>query len=209
MAADQIMLGVRDSTLQEKLVNTESLTVTKAIKIVTTYQSVQQSVTMIRDPNMAQVHEIHLRGRDASRSFRGHGEFHRPIPRSAGNGYGDRPCPSCLMEYPHRQCPSFGRMCYYCNNMNHFESACRAGTRDQGQGHGFVNRGQGSSHVSQGRGGRSLSYGGQSYSRGSSSRRGNMNYNQAHAVHTEDYSENEGLYNRDNDINAGSSGNLC
>ena len=38
MAADQIMLGVRDSTLQEKLVNTESLTVTKAIKIVTTYQ---------------------------------------------------------------------------------------------------------------------------------------------------------------------------
>ena len=37
MAADQIMLGVRDSTLQEKLVNTERLTVTKAIKIVTTY----------------------------------------------------------------------------------------------------------------------------------------------------------------------------
>ena len=59
MAADQIMLGVRDSTLQEKLVNTESLTVTKAIKIVTTCQS----VTMIRDPNMAQVHEIHSRGR--------------------------------------------------------------------------------------------------------------------------------------------------
>ena len=87
------MLGVRDSALQEKLVNTESLTVTKAIKIVTTYQSVQQSVTMIRDPNMAQVHEIHSRGRagglDASRSFCGRREFHRPIPRSAGRGYGD------------------------------------------------------------------------------------------------------------------------
>ena len=79
------------STLQEKLVNTERLTVTKAIKIVTTYQSVQQSVIMIRDPNMAQVYEIHsrgrARGRDASRSFCGRGEIHRPIPRSASRGF--------------------------------------------------------------------------------------------------------------------------
>ena len=137
---------------------------------------------------MAQVHEIHsrggARGRDASRSFRGRGEFHRPIPRSAGRGYGDRPCPSCLMEHPYRQCPAFARMCYYCSNMNHFESACRARIRDQGQGHGFVNRGQGSGRVSQGHGGRTLSRGGQSYLRGSSSGRGNMNYNQVHAVHT-------------------------
>ena len=51
----------------------------------------QQSVTMIRDPNMAQVYEVHssgrARGRDASRSFRGRGEFHRPIPRSASRGF--------------------------------------------------------------------------------------------------------------------------
>ena len=112
------------------------------------------------------------------------------------------------MEHPYRQCPAFGRMCYYCNNMNQFECACRARIRDQGEGHGFVNRGQGSGRVSQGRGGRSLSRGGQSSSRGSSSGRGNMNYNQVHAVHTEDYSENEGLYNSDSDINAGASGNL-
>ena len=92
--------------------------------------------------------------------------------------------------------------------MNQFECACRARIRDQGEGHGFVNRGQGSGRVSQGRGGRSLSRGGQSSSRGSSSGRGNMNYNQVHAVHTEDYSENEGLYNSDSDINAGASGNL-
>ena len=49
---DQIMLCIKDKTLQEKLVNAEKITAGKAIAIATTYQSVK-SVTIIWNPSMA------------------------------------------------------------------------------------------------------------------------------------------------------------
>uniref|UniRef100_A0A8D8Z0P6 CCHC-type domain-containing protein n=1 Tax=Cacopsylla melanoneura TaxID=428564 RepID=A0A8D8Z0P6_9HEMI len=53
-----------------------------------------------------------------------------PVPRSARNNYRQaykprNECGRCLRSHESNNCPAYGRHCFRCGRMNHFDEACR------------------------------------------------------------------------------------
>ena len=115
---DQIVLGVRDPNLRERLLREDKLTLDKAIKISRASEaSKRQAQVLAGAPSASSgipsVDVLHGRAGAQAKKMEN---------RSAQ-------CAYCGLQHDRRKCPAYGRACKACGRMNHFASVCRSSKR--------------------------------------------------------------------------------
>ena len=109
---DRIILGIRDVTIQERLLRTEKLTLDLAIE-----------ACKAAELTKARVRDLHEKSIDAvNKKKMGHSnKYHDKMRPSQGKFK----CRRCNKVHGPRECPAFGKNCRRCGTVNHFEVGCR------------------------------------------------------------------------------------
>uniref|UniRef100_A0A8C6LCJ1 ribonuclease H n=1 Tax=Nothobranchius furzeri TaxID=105023 RepID=A0A8C6LCJ1_NOTFU len=108
---DQVVFGIHDTKVREKLLRETDLTLIKAVDICHACEIARHHVKAFGDgagergmePDVAAVSCQRKCGQDKERSFS---------------------CRRCGTRHALRQCPAFGKMCNSCKGLNHFSKYC-------------------------------------------------------------------------------------
>lgn len=137
MVRDRIVIGINDSKLQEKLLQTDDLDLTKAIEICKTFKMVKEQTKTIQATSTSnQAEGIIFEVQNNSKinknktfnvNYNKNGELSRDAnPNFKFNVNKQRRCRFCSYEHLPRSCPAYGKKCSNCNKLNHFASMCGA-----------------------------------------------------------------------------------
>lgn len=124
MVRDQIVFGIGDNKLRERLLRESDLTLDLAINICQATELFHKhmksySEMLSTTPPLSEGAEI---GAVLHR-----GESHRQLSRPASQTRDAIfSCTRCGSRHKPRQCPAFGKTCFCCNGRNHFAKQCFA-----------------------------------------------------------------------------------
>lgn len=128
MVRDHLVFGIKSTKIREKLIQEGTdLTLDKAIDISRTYELSQQQSQEISKDKHPTVHTV-KRGkkhgkqprRDGDGSKRGISAYQDARPK-----FPDNKCGNCGQTHQKGQCPAQGKLCSYCNKLNHYQAVCR------------------------------------------------------------------------------------
>ena len=125
MIRDQIVVGIQDSKLREKLLKTEKLDLKKAISICKANELVKaQTKEMLHEEGAINAVGSVKRRNDGSKGT-------TPVADRPGKGSGPtnrmiRNCGYCGSTHMRLQCPAYGKSCDFCGKLNHFSLKCRS-----------------------------------------------------------------------------------
>ena len=135
MIRDRIVVGIRDSSLAEKLQLDSELTLTKAVTLVRQAEVVKQQQPLLRGQN----HPAGVKKPDTpvgavlkGRSGYGRGKGQRPRQSLLRGVVESQPlsakCSRCGKSPSHdrQQCPARDAVCHKCAKHGHFQSVCRS-----------------------------------------------------------------------------------
>lgn len=121
---DQIVMGVADSTVQEKLLFEKDLTLQKAIDIVRACEATKSQLDLMKGAEVYVVHRLQnvTRRNSTSRSdCRSVVDTNsRPSGRSLNNS-----CKNCGSSHPKNRCRAYNKECNACGKLGHFARCCR------------------------------------------------------------------------------------
>lgn len=101
---DKIIIGIRDSVLQERLLRETNLTLEKSIEICRAYEISKQQVKTLQQNSEMNVNAIKKTGERKENKFN---------------------CSRCNTQHGINKCPAFGKKCHNCGKLNHFSIACK------------------------------------------------------------------------------------
>ena len=127
---DRIVVGVRENSLQKKLLQTRDLTLKQCIDICRASKTTNQQLR-----SMSQAKDIHTirtkrdgkKDKENQRSrAKGLTEERKQLEQKQP---GVQKCKYCGISHWRikEECPAWGKKCLKCNKSNHFESQCRFG----------------------------------------------------------------------------------
>ncbi|GFX56314.1 transposon Tf2-9 polyprotein [Trichonephila clavipes] len=105
---DRIVLGIKDSGLQEQLLRENNLNVEKAIEIV---RAAEASREQIRN----------MKYDTATINF---------VKENQNKTKTQYNCKKCGRKHKPRECPAFGKICAKCKKKNHFAAKCLKNTKN-------------------------------------------------------------------------------
>lgn len=102
MIRDRIVLGVRDKDLQEKLLGTKKLTISRAVEIAKNSEAVKKQAKEVagNTNNKVTVDQVKKNNKEFM-------------------------CKRCQKKHGPKQCKAYGKQCKKCGKYNHFAVACR------------------------------------------------------------------------------------
>lgn len=109
MIRDRIVLGVRDENVQERLLRTEGLTLSKAI-----------DVCRVAEISKSQAKEVRCKEVMVETV-----KFKKQKQKTNSKGMENFKCRRCQKWHGPRECPAFGQKCGLCGLLNHFAASCR------------------------------------------------------------------------------------
>ena len=107
MIRDNIVFGVGDNAVQERLLREADLSLERAVDICRTAETNKMQYQAM---SSSQSHIYAIR--------RG---------KKSWKGQSKQPCKYCGYVHPPRKCPAYGKNCKKCNGMNHFANVCQGG----------------------------------------------------------------------------------
>lgn len=123
MIRDQVVFGVEDKKLRERLLRETELTLEVAVRIcqvselsqkqVRKFSEMAAGITEHASDDTAAVGAVSYQRRWNTRT--------RPAQRTEDVMYS---CKRCGSKHKPRQCPAFGKQCSYCKGTNHFAKQC-------------------------------------------------------------------------------------
>ena len=138
MVRDKLVFSVKDSSVKERLLREEKLTLQKAIDVARASEASKQQIKQMQPSN--QSNEVNmLQSKKKKKNFKQHkGPSQQtgsktPSQATGNNKQGERQdyrpfkknCQYCGEVHPRRKCPAFGNICGHCKVKGHFESVCR------------------------------------------------------------------------------------
>jgi hypothetical protein len=122
MIRDQIVFGIRDSRIREKLLRENDLTLDQAVHICQSAEAAHKQVKIFSQENKGKVQTqteddvnyVQARGKTFSKN-------NKPKQRSMTS----RNCFRCGMVHKYKDYPAYGKNCNKCGLMNHFEKVCK------------------------------------------------------------------------------------
>lgn len=119
---DHIVLGIRDGDLSKKLQIVPDLTLTKAVQMVRTHESVEKEGQLQRNDgatsSIDRVNRATPRQRQANR------------PQATNGPSQHRQCTRCGgPDHQRRECPAVTARCDNCRAIGHYQKMCRSGNR--------------------------------------------------------------------------------
>lgn len=136
---DQIVFGVRDKKVREKLLSEADLKLENAVQICQARELTKQHAEKFdgEDKELAiaqQPAQMHgdvdvvskgqWRGNDRFRDVRGKGKIQRSGDREDRTRDREFTCTRCGGQHKPRQCPAFGKTCSKCHGLNHYARMC-------------------------------------------------------------------------------------
>lgn len=109
---DRIVVGVKDKTVQDRLLREPKLTLNKACEIARAAEHIQEQSAAINKKKM--VHAVQKN-------------------RNRYNEEQQNICGKCGRCHNYRECPAYGRECRVCHGMNHFAIICKKTPQDSGK----------------------------------------------------------------------------
>ena len=119
MVRDKIVTGIKSDDIRGKLLTEgDSLTMTKAIQIATSYETTQAQLKSMKNDSKLELDAI----RKSSK---------KTHPSKKGKEEKKFLCNNCGTTHSAKQCPAFGKECRYCGKENHYEDFCFKKKADQ------------------------------------------------------------------------------
>ncbi|XP_055685270.1 uncharacterized protein K02A2.6-like [Lutzomyia longipalpis] len=107
MIRDQLVIGINSTAIREKLLQTENLTLEKAVRICKANEKAAKHTQMISEENRSQSAVAVLKKKSQSESKS------KTID-----------CKKCARSHAVGKCPAFGKKCLKCDETGHFAAAC-------------------------------------------------------------------------------------
>ncbi|CAG9837668.1 unnamed protein product [Diabrotica balteata] len=120
LVRDKILSGIRDQTMQEKLLRVSSLTLREA-----------ETHCRISEISKFQLKDLSREMKVNSLRCRGNNSFKNGAIRNIGadnsniSNNQDYNCLKCGRRHGPRSCPAYGKICKRCNKPNHFQVGCK------------------------------------------------------------------------------------
>lgn len=121
---DQIVLGVANDSVREKLLFESSLSLESACAIVRACEASSMQLGQISTRTEAQVHGL----RDKA------AKEHVPTQSSKSRGEDVNNCVNCGRRHRRNQCPAAGVTCFACGKPGHYSRRCPASNGQQRRG---------------------------------------------------------------------------
>lgn len=121
MLRDRIIHGIKDRSVQQKLLGKKNLTLEQAVDICRTSELSKEHVKTINQPQMSapEVDAVQVK------KFQGAQQETSKDKYSQINSSYTYLCKKCNRRHGPRKCPAFGKTCSLCNKINHFAVGCR------------------------------------------------------------------------------------
>jgi len=114
MIRDQIVYGIQDKRMRERLLRDAKLTLEEAERLCHASELAQQHAKTFNEANATAVH-------DSAKVGVVKNKIKKPAPQK--NNREDAAtysCNRCGNRHEPRQCPAYGKICSKCNGKNHF-----------------------------------------------------------------------------------------
>ncbi|XP_064637879.1 uncharacterized protein LOC135494059 [Lineus longissimus] len=145
MLRDQVVFGIADSKIRERLLRESELSLEKAVKVCKSVEAAQRHVKVLADhaaskPNVAEIGMVN----GPRRNFKQQGASGGGKPRTGNKGQKRRPpfkknsvqkttapssalCTRCGTAHEHdkQKCPAYDATCRKCDKPNHFARFCK------------------------------------------------------------------------------------
>ncbi|KAL7851936.1 hypothetical protein SRHO_G00177210 [Serrasalmus rhombeus] len=127
MIRDQIVFGVSDKKMRERLLREAELTLEGAIKICQASELAVQHVKTFNEPGLLSGANdgVAVGAVFSDKKKRGH-----PLPKGIKQKEMLFNCKRCGSQHLPRRCPAFGKQCSKCNGRNHFAKQCFSRGKD-------------------------------------------------------------------------------
>lgn len=107
---DRVVLGLRDSALQERLLREPQLSLKKALEFVRATEVSREQSKTIQEPSSSAVNVVKKK------------TFSKHDPKPPQNEYN---CNKCGRVHKKRECPAYNKLCNNCKQKNHFALMCK------------------------------------------------------------------------------------
>ncbi|GBM97684.1 Uncharacterized protein K02A2.6 [Araneus ventricosus] len=112
---DRVVLGIRDMSLQERLLRESDLTLKKAAEFLRASEASKHQIESVK--SASKVHEIQ---KNRDKNSKGTASYTK---NSASDTVFN--CQKCGKEHKKLKCPAYGKICSKCKRKNHFAAVCR------------------------------------------------------------------------------------
>ncbi|GBL84994.1 Retrovirus-related Pol polyprotein from transposon 17.6 [Araneus ventricosus] len=112
---DRVVLGIRDMSLQERLLRESDLTLKKAAEFLRASEASKHQIESVK--SASKVHEIQ---KNRDKNSKGTASYTK---NSASDTVFN--CQKCGKEHKKLKCPAYGKICSKCKRKNHFAAVCK------------------------------------------------------------------------------------
>ncbi|GBM57644.1 hypothetical protein AVEN_225022-1 [Araneus ventricosus] len=112
---DKVVLGIRDMSLQERLLRESGLTLKKAAEFLRASEASKHQIESVK--SASKVHEIQ---KNRDKNSKGTASYTK---NSASDTVFN--CQKCGKEHKKLKCPAYGKICSKCKRKNHFAAVCK------------------------------------------------------------------------------------
>ncbi|XP_039304646.1 uncharacterized protein LOC120357660 [Solenopsis invicta] len=122
MIRDRLVLGIADTTVQEKLLSVTDLKLEKAIETARAKEMLKERIKTMQNEKIVEKIE-----KNQPVKAKGNRRInYKPQEKKEDLGTEKEfQCRRCTRKHGPRECPAFGRRCNKCGKVNHFEASCR------------------------------------------------------------------------------------
>ena len=119
---DQLVFGIHDDRIQQKLLDSRSLTLQTALVVALSFESAAQGVKSQQFKENFSANKI-----DRSPAFQQNkcAPFVQKKKRQGAKTYFGKPCYRCLKKHAPKECPFKNAECFACKTTGHIKAACR------------------------------------------------------------------------------------
>ena len=123
MVRDRIVAGIKSAEVREKLLNEgDKLTMIQAMQIATGHETTQAQLKSMGSSSKPLELDA-IKGRKKA--------FTKQTTTKDSDKDKQFHCKNCGSTHGRKQCKAFGRKCFYCDKMNHFDTMCLKKKRDE------------------------------------------------------------------------------
>jgi hypothetical protein len=117
---DMIVIGVMGTSLRERLLRMDNLSLEDAIKLGQAAEATKKhACELCRSQENQTIEALKLNQNN----------IQSRITKQENNEYISQPCKYCGTLHRRQKCPAFGKTCLKCNKLNHFASVCLSGKK--------------------------------------------------------------------------------
>lgn len=118
MIRDQIVFGIKDIKIRERLLREADLTLASAVKVCHASElAIQHAKTFSRSPRETDTESTAV----AAVNTRQAGRTYKKEQKESKDTF---LCKRCGTKHGRKQCPAYGKICKKCNGQNHFAKQC-------------------------------------------------------------------------------------